>query len=386
MTRRIALTGILCAAIGYLLGGLASPAPAAGPEDIAGEALAALKRPDRNARMGAFLDVIDAVDSSNARNVANVFESNDILITECEVRPFVRALADLSFDLAMPIIQRWSDENLNLWGLEEAAHGMVLAGDLRAAREFARSRRSEARRDAFVAGLIEGWADAGDLGSIGDYVRSMPDGGRRNLAIDPLLRGLIRRLGLAGAMDWVLALPDDTEPNGMARGSFLLVLRFAMITDPEIGRAWYEAHEDLPRALSGRSVVAAEWVEYDPEAASTWLLSQPDDLQSRTALFSGIERWLELDPEAAEAWLSRHLDNPLALAGVRPLVRHLAYERPLDAIAWNARIPDEMPRARNLAQAIHIWREVDEQAAEAWLDEADLPDATRRILGIEVEQ
>jgi hypothetical protein len=385
MMLRVAVTGLLCAALGYVLGGLAGRPPLASG-DIAAQALAALERPDRNARMGAFLDVIDAVDANNARGVANVLASDDILITECEARPFVRAMADVSFDLAMPIIQHWSNESLNLWGLEETAHGMVLAGELQGAREFARTRRSEERRNAFVAGLIEGWADAGDLHTIAAYMRSMPDGGRRNVAIDPLARGLIRRLGLPGAMDWVIALPDDTEPNGLARGSFLLMLRFAMIAEPEMGRAWYEAHRDLPRAQSGRSIVAAEWIEHDPEAAGTWLLSQPNDLQSRTALFSGIERWLELDPETAEAWLTLHRDHPLALAGVRPLVRHLAYQRPLDAIAWNAHIPDAMQRARNLAQAIHIWRELDPQAANQWLDDAELPDATRRILGIEVAQ
>ena len=217
---RLALTALLSIAFGFVLAGLASRDAPVG-DDLEARALAALQIAGRNERSQALLDVIDAMNTQNAGEVANALAADTVVVSECEVKPFVRATADLSFDAALPIVQQWEADNLNRWGLEESARGLVLAGKLDEARKFARSRRSTARRDAFVTGLVAGWADTGDLHSIAAYIAAMPDGGRRNVVIDPLARALIRRLGLQGAMDWAAGLPDDANPAGVARGTFL---------------------------------------------------------------------------------------------------------------------------------------------------------------------
>ena len=96
---RLLATALACGALGFLLGGVARPVAVA-PQDPSARALAALAQPDPNLRMRALLDVIDDVDASNAQQVAAAFASDELLVTECEVRPFVRAAFDADFDVA----------------------------------------------------------------------------------------------------------------------------------------------------------------------------------------------------------------------------------------------------------------------------------------------
>ena len=380
---RALLPGILALAVGFGVGNGLRPA-AAPPDDLGARALQALSLPERNARMRAWLSLLEQVEPADAGPLADLLVTKRVAITHCETQPFVRAMLARDFDASMRIVQKWGDANPNEEGLQEIARSLTLEGNLSEARDLARTRRATRRREALVEGLVGAWAETGDLDALARYLHRRPEGGELRNLIDPALRGILRRYGPEAAVAWVDALPDDDTPNGLARGSFLMMLRLLMIRDPQQGLAWYEENIERPRARSGRNVVASEWFEHDPEAASNWLLTQPDDLESRTALFAGIERWLEIAPDAGEHWLSANIEHPLAKAGIRPLVEHIAYDRPLEAIEWSQRIPDEDQRDRTLGRVLRTWHERDAAATQAWIaSQPDgLPIVTLRSAGI----
>jgi hypothetical protein len=378
---RFVMTGVIALAAGFAGGWVSGGGPAgARPDrptpDRVAQVLAML---DWTERQPSLLRLLDGLDPESAKALSAVFDSEDLELGECEVRPFVRAWADLDADAALSGVLGWRDAPRIRWGLEEIAHGQAVAGEIDAARDLVRTRREGERKDAAATGLVAGWAAAGDLDAAGAYVTGMPDGGRFDWPLDAFARALMLRRGARAAMDWVDGLPDNV-PEAIASNAFRLVLRFVAIADPIAGKEWYEASRALPRANGARGIVAAEWLEHDALAAATWLLSQPDDWESRQALYDGVRRWLELDPDAAESWLRSNQDSPIAQAGVRPLVRHLAAERPLDAIAWIERMPDPRSRDRNLVDVLRAWQLSDREAANAWVAEADLSPAIRRLI------
>jgi hypothetical protein len=362
---------------GWVLGG--GPAHAGLEHPTPDRAVQVLALPDWTERQPSLLRLLEGLDPQSARLLSPVFNSQDVELDECEVRPFVRAWADLDADAALAGVVGWRDDPRVRWGLEEIAHGRAVDGDVDAARDLVRTRAEGQRRDAAATGLVAGWAAVGDLDAAGAYVTEMPDGGRWDWPLDAFVRALMLRRGDQAATDWVDDLPDDVEAS-VVRNAFRLVLRFVTIGDPLVGKQWYEARSSLPRAAGARGILAAEWLEHDASAAATWLLSQPDDLESRQALSAGVQRWLELDPDAAEHWLQSHPDDPIAQAGVRPLVRHLAAERPLDAIAWIERLPDSNMRERNLVDVLRMWQLSDSESANAWIAKAELPRSVRRLI------
>jgi hypothetical protein len=381
VTVRFVATGVVALAVGFA-GGWVSGGGSAGARvdrPTPGRVAQVLAMEDWTERQPALLRLLEGLDEESAKQISAVFESPELEPAECEVRPFIRAWADLDADAALAGVLGWRDAPKIRWGLTEIAHGQAVAGEIDAGRELVRTRREGERRDAAVTGLVAGWAVAGDLDAAGAYVTAMPDGGRFDWPLEEFARALMLRRGSRAAMDWVDGLPEDL-PKDIAGNAFRLVLRFVAIGDPLAGKEWYEAASALPRARGARGIVAAEWLEHDAPAAATWVLSQPDDWESRQALYDGVRRWLELDPEAAERWLDSHQDSPIAQAGVRPLVRHLAVERPLDAIAWVDRIPDARARERNLVDVLRQWQLGDREAANAWIAAADLSPRTRYLV------
>ena len=386
--RSVLLTTLLAAGLGYGLAGLAAgDGDSPYGQDLREAATRTLRLPPSVERVEALLALTERVRAADVPTLSRLLESDDFIVDACDVRPLTRALLEVAPTETLRSIPSWTVTGRAQWGFEEVGRWLALTQGIEPAREFARNRTLPVNQNAVLSGLVSAWADVGDLRTLAPYLESMPDGGKRGPLIDHLARALVRRHGIEGAMSWVDALPEDDSPDGLARNIFLLVLRFATITSPKLGKTWYEDNADSVRARGALGIVAAEWVEHDPSAASAWLLGHPDTPDARASVSSAVLRWLEIDPDGVEDWLDAHRDRPLAMASANQLVRNLAPRRPLDAIEWTKAIDDANMRARALGLAVRTWLENDPEAARAWIASADdLPMIARRVIGEEAEK
>jgi hypothetical protein len=90
--------------------------------------------------------------------------------------------------------------------------------------------------------------------------------------------------------------------------------------------------------------------------------------------------WGQIDREATLAWMqTQTAGEPEAwLQPVFPVyARLLSADSPADAIEWAERIEGDEEREIVLTEVVRTWRQIDEDAAEAWLLQSSLSEGAR---------
>jgi hypothetical protein len=125
------------------------------------------------------------------------------------------------------------------------------------------------------------------------------------------------------------------------------------------------------------AVVAAEWVEADPEAAITWVLARPPGFARVLAKQRLMDRWVQIDREAATSWLQQaDLDEELSPM-LDPFIRGLAATQPEEAAVWVDRVRDPQQREKLILAVAATWRRRDSAGADAWLETLELSEEAR---------
>jgi len=93
--------------------------------------------------------------------------------------------------------------------------------------------------------------------------------------------------------------------------------------------------------------------------------------------------WGQIDRKAVLAWMKTQTtgEPEVWLRPVFPVyARLLSEDSPADAVEWAERIEGDEEREIVLREVLRAWRQIDEDAAEAWLLQSSLSEETREKL------
>lgn len=170
----------------------------------------------------------------------------------------------------------------------------------------------------------------------------------------------------AAALQFAAGLQGDARDR-----AYLEVVQEIASTDPNealriagtlSGDAQSRAYSEAIRQLASK----------DPQQALTVAASLPENVQTR-AYAETIERWVSQDAEAASNFVNRMPEGPARDAATFSMVRQIADDDPISAIAWADTISNDRQRERALIDAARAYYRAEPEAAAAWLTQSGLP-------------
>jgi hypothetical protein len=230
-------------------------------------------------------------------------------------------------------------------------------------------------RRRYTDAVISGWEESGQPGVL-DYVESLGSGHDRQRALYTVARRKVLRDGVEAAFRWAEGLPageDEFKLNVFRR-----VASSAAEVDPEAAAAWAERHADGEHGLGLPQRVGSRWAKRDPEAAMRWLATLPEGWNRNDGVLETYRTWLRLDGDPAMAWLREAELEPWLDPAVSLFAKKLSREDREQALEWAGRISDEELRWGTIGLIARAWLLADEEAAKAWIDQAELPELYRQ--------
>jgi hypothetical protein len=235
----------------------------------------------------------------------------------------------------------------------------------------------QVERSQWLDATICGWEESGQPGLF-EFVRDMPYGPDRQLALATLARRKVLREGVAAAFDWA-----EAEPEHDGKFKLNLIRRVgsaAVLVDPELTAERAGRLADGPYANGLLRRVGIRWAKRDGEAAMRWLATLPPGPARHEAMSETYRSWLRgLDREEALRFMQGPgLDDPAYEPAVALYARVLASDDPLGAIDVARALNDEELRWTTVGRVWRTWWVDDEEAANAWFEQAtDIPEFYR---------
>jgi len=369
---RVIAAALVALLVGLLLG--RAFVPAAGEEVAAApsELREVLAEADTLRRVGGLSAYLAKAEPEQLPEIQAAIESLGIDGTDVEPVLFVEWWG--SFDPAAALDWASAPERTAFIGLRPAALRVWARADgpeaLTRARDGGdRNRVALAREAALI-----GWDESLDPGLV-DYVLGLREESLREQALPIIARRRVVTLGFDGAIQWLRTLPGISPAlAGQLRGE--LVVSGASI-DPEAVARWVTPliSGDKPTGLPLR--VGTRWARIDPAAAMEWLGTLPEGPDRLNGLEETYRDWLYLDAEGAMAWMEGHLGKSWLEPATTLYARRLSErdpERALEVVGAFERTDE-----RNTTQIMILrgWLQRDREAAEAWMESADLPPSVR---------
>jgi hypothetical protein len=124
------------------------------------------------------------------------------------------------------------------------------------------------------------------------------------------------------------------------------------------------------------------WSVWHARDALEWLETKPASAERDEAILQAMEVWVRRLPHDAQRWMTA-----IGPDGVEPWLQPalpeyaawLSRRHHIEALEWAARIEDESKREQAYIHVVRRWREVDEPAALAWLEAADMSDNSKKL-------
>jgi hypothetical protein len=233
-------------------------------------------------------------------------------------------------------------------------------------------------RTAVLVALVRGWF-AANPSELARFIHDIGAGLSRQRALSNYIRAVIRTQGIEAAVRWAESLPDDDATYKLA--VYRQVSAALSLFDHEAGLRWCEAHCDGPYGKDLRNSISRRWVRIgDGAAALAWLSSAPEGWEKDFDVRVTFAEWAQTNREAAMAWMAAQPTGEPDL-GLQPILpvyaKLLAEDSPADAIGWAERIERDKDRRFVLIEVARAWRQVDEAATEAWLQQSSLSEEDR---------
>jgi len=249
------------------------------------------------------------------------------------------------------------------------------ARDPEGAREMVATIASPDQRRASTEALISGWEESGQPGLL-DYVAQLPYGAERQTTTARMARRMVLRDGIEATIRWAEQIPDD------AHGKFKLhayrrVASALAEVDPHKAAAWAERHSDGKHGDGLFRRVGSRWAKQDGPAAMRWLAGLPAGEQRDIGVEATYRSWLAADPEGALAWMRAGENTEWREPALMLFALYISREQPSEALDWAARIADPERREETTIKVGQSWRSRDPEAAQEWLDRAELSEAAR---------
>jgi len=230
-------------------------------------------------------------------------------------------------------------------------------------------------RSASVEALLRGWDESGEPGLVG-YVAGLPFGGPRQLAIARLATRRLHRSGAEEVLRWAEGLSDD-HPDHFKLQVFRRVASAVAELDPQAAAAWAERHSTGEYGDGLFRKVGVRWAKRDAPAAMAWLATLPAGQQRDVGIQETYRVWLGRDAEGATTWLRSSELEPWLEPALALFALYLSRESPEEAMDWAARIQDQERRQQTIVKIGRRWVVADPDAAESWLDRAELSEEMR---------
>jgi hypothetical protein len=231
---------------------------------------------------------------------------------------------------------------------------------------------------------IDAWIRSDDRAGVSEFIANYPQAKRRVRFMKLLAGEVVATDGKDAAMRWVEAIPDDT-PNEMKLAAFHNIAKLVAAEDPVRAGEWFLAHRTRPYTEKALTGIARRWVQRHPNdrpAAFEWLLAMDSDGiragERGAAIGKGFRSWMQMDPEAAQSWLLSAVPNAALDPAVREAFKRLLPTDPAASMAWAQRLGDEAERHAESVRVGVRWRGKDPDAFDAWLAQSDLPEETRQ--------
>ncbi len=263
------------------------------------------------------------------------------------------------------------------WGAADPAEALV--GVLRA-----NILNADIQRTAQMA-LYYGWFSR-DRSELEQYVRSLGSGRERQRALFAYALSLASADGTQAVTRWAESIPD--EPKKFKLSAFSQAMNALVWFDTDGALAWCDVQCDGEWGKGLRSMIMRTRIRTEPNGGPVleWISQMPkenpDQAEERkVALRTTYAIWVHLDRNAAVEWMRATISEDEAPGWVRYLypryAMQIAPESPPEAMIWAERIEDEGRREASMILVARIWRAVDEDAAEAWLEQSSLSETAQ---------
>lgn len=256
------------------------------------------------------------------------------------------------------------------------ATGTVLAAwasrDPESAIAWAEAKHEGEEANPYMVGIIRSLAATNPTRAT-ELLQGLPFSGERGEALRAMIPHLMKE-GPEAAKSWIAALSDERLRDG-ATARFAEEMAKA---DPAGTASWLLAN--LGEA-STRSVdeVFEEWAKTDKSAALASFANLPEGAARSRALRGLITIEAREDPQAAAALMNRHsadVDDRM----VYHFVWNSFDKAPDIAANQIALIEDERGRNRMYERSLGAWLDRDANAAQRWINSANLPEPVLRSL------
>lgn len=267
-------------------------------------------------------------------------------------------------------------EHMNESNAEQDATDTVLAAwasrDPDAAIRWATANHNGQDANPYIAGIIRGLA-ATDPERATAILQEMPFSKERGEALTAIMPHVLQ-LGPEKAREWIANLTDEKLRDGATA-------RFAKEMakqNPAETASWLLANlgENSTRSVDE---VYQEWAKTDPAAALSSFESLPPGEAQRRALGGLVQTQSREDPAAAANLMNQYpeiRDERM----IRRFIWNTFRENPALAINQIASLEDERRRNQSYSRLFEMWQGRDPQAANQWLETANLPEQVRSNL------
>jgi hypothetical protein len=254
---------------------------------------------------------------------------------------------------------------LRLWAsrdpheaLAQSAASTMIGGDVGSTAEIA---------------VVRGWFDSGQPGLV-EYIHDLGATFDRQRALRVYTLEMVRQKGADELVRWAESLPETDQQFRLE--AFRLAGQALATYDTEAAVRFCDRHCGEEYADSVRSYIVHRWSRHDPAAALEWLSTAPASRDRDIALGPAFADWGRRDRATAVAWLRAQTADgipawlqPIVTNGSRLIAEESSYPA---ALEWVAQIEDPEEREPHSIRLARSWRQVDEEAAEAWIAESDL--------------
>jgi hypothetical protein len=227
--------------------------------------------------------------------------------------------------------------------------------------------------------LIAGWFDSGVPG-LGAYVRQLGASREGQRSISLFLRSTIQRNGPEEAMEWARTAAGP-KPERLAINR-QLGSELAMVA-PDQAVRWCEEVCDGPYGDSVRTAIVRRWAVSDPKAAMLWV-QEATSVAPRTqkqGARAAFRVWVTEDRNTALEWVRSIPESEYQTAWMEPIFAMytavVSWKDPHEALRIAKWIPNDEERELAYVTIVRRWRDLDEDAAEAWLEKSPLSEEAR---------
>lgn len=233
--------------------------------------------------------------------------------------------------------------------------------------------------------LVRGWYESGEPG-LSEFVLSTGSSQAGQHLVARYAAELRFDKGAAGVAAWLDSVRTMSDvPQIMIVHAHRKGIAEMAVADPDAAIAYCDLHCDEPYGDNARERLADFLgVLGEGEQAVRWLESAEDaDQEQRSyALRAAFRQWALSDQPAALAWaedaLPKYRDREWFLDTGRLVLGILTRKAPERAVRWTEVIPEGKERVDSLIAIGRRWRELDEDAAEAWLETSPLDEEARQ--------